>query len=322
MQNPLQAAGFIAAVNLKTIAYRTALTGGASYLDIFVLAPGIHTQQAAVELNNGEFPITSAMTTGYVFRVENQATVSFLQMIGKTGHLTTVHVSHPLPRTTLLRTDILASLLYVGSAALTVAAIGLLVAIKDWWALEAVGALMLARLMNVLVIKRRSSLGWKGAKEVGEGDLLVLLSQDRWVRIQGAIDDLKTVTAGSWLREMTAVESCVVNVAIIFVYVSAILAFNASLAGNLLLVGTLVLSLGLVGLANAATKNLCMFNHVLKVHGTPKGYNRRRDMALELIAERSGSYEWAVRLGLVVDKPAEVESTAGQSAQPPSVVEV
>lgn len=294
-------------LDINTLAHRTALTGGASFLDIFVLAPGIHSQQAAPELNKGEYPMTAAMTTGYVFRVENPATVSFLQRVGKTGYLTNLTVSPPLPSSTLLWVDFRASLLYLASASLTAITIGSLAAIRDWWALKAVGALMAARLLNVVAIKRRSSLGWKGVQEPGEGDLLVLLSQDRWVRIRGSVDGLKAVTAGSWLREPTAVESCAANLASILVYASAILAFNASFTGSLFLFGTQILSLALVGLANAATENLYMFRHVLSINGPTKLYKRRRDMAEELIDEL-GTDDWAVRMGLVLSKqPTQVE---------------
>jgi hypothetical protein len=46
-----------------------------------------------------------------------------------------------------------------------------------------------------------------------QGDLLVLLSQDRWVRIRGLVDDLKAMTSGSWLREATASEQVVTTLA-------------------------------------------------------------------------------------------------------------
>jgi len=72
----LDAAGLVALADLSTVARRTALTGTSSLLDAFVLCPGLHRQQEAPELNGGEYPACAAMTTGYVFRVENPATVS------------------------------------------------------------------------------------------------------------------------------------------------------------------------------------------------------------------------------------------------------
>jgi hypothetical protein len=88
----LDAAGLVALADLSAISERTALTGSASIFDILFLAPGIHTQQKASEVNGGELPTTAAMTTGYVFRIENQATVNYLQKIGEPGSLVTVNV--------------------------------------------------------------------------------------------------------------------------------------------------------------------------------------------------------------------------------------
>lgn len=89
----LDAAGLIALADLDTIARRTALLGTAPLVDAFLLCPGIHRQQKALDLNQAELPPTAAMTTGYVFRVENQATVAYLQRVGVTGQLTTLTVS-------------------------------------------------------------------------------------------------------------------------------------------------------------------------------------------------------------------------------------
>jgi hypothetical protein len=88
----LDAAGIVALADTKTIALRTALTGTSAFLDKFVLCPGIHRQQSAPELNRGEYPACGAMALGYVFRVENLATVLYLQKVGLTGQLTTLSV--------------------------------------------------------------------------------------------------------------------------------------------------------------------------------------------------------------------------------------
>ncbi|KAG8860521.1 hypothetical protein FRB96_003775 [Tulasnella sp. 330] len=269
----LDAAGLVALADLKTLARRTALVGGASYIDIFLLAPGIHCQQDASELNGGEYPTTGAMTNGYVFRVENQATP-------------------------------LASLFYLAGIALTVVVIALLVAIKDWWALGVLCMLAVARLLNTTVLKRRSQLGWKGAAEPGvQGDLLILLSQDRWVRMRGMVDDLKVVTAGQWLRETSNIESVAVSIATLLVYVSAALAGNASTVGSLLLACLLLVSVALLGLSNMVTTKLRMFGHVVRVDGKPTRYSRRLEMVKELI-EESKRDDWAIGMGLIVP-PAE-----------------
>ncbi|KAK0224913.1 hypothetical protein EDD85DRAFT_230470 [Armillaria nabsnona] len=177
----LEAAGLLALADLPTVTLRTALFGGACFLDVLVLVPGMRKQQCADEINRGEFPTTGAMTSGYVFRVENPATVSYLQSIGQTGHLVTARIS-------------------------TISVVVVLCVVGDWWGIGALGMFVSARLINVVVIERRSQQGWKGAIETGDGDLLILLSQDRWVRLQGTINDLKAVTAGQWLRDLSAPE--------------------------------------------------------------------------------------------------------------------
>lgn len=290
------AIGLIALANLKTITYRTALTGTASFLDVFVLAPGLHYQQSATEVNGGEYPTVAAMTTGYVFRVENEATVAWLQRIGRTGHLTQVSVTPPAAA----GADTLASAFYMACVALTVGTLSFLWSLQDRWALGALGALMLARLLNTAVLRRRAHLGWKGAPEPGvRGDLLVLLSQDRWVRVRGLVDDLKTVTSGAWLRDASAAESAAANLATVLVYAAAGAAMNASPQGGVAIAALLLASVALLGACNAASAQLRMFGRALRVQGEPKAYRRRADLAEELLAE-TGKDHWAIALGLIV----------------------
>ncbi len=185
-----------------------------------VLAPGMHTQQSADDVNRGEFPMTGSMTTGNIFRVENPATVRYLQDISRTGCLVTARVSskhrscntfkiplYGIDLSPIFVAGARAALLYFLCPVLTIIVFAFLGAIKDWWALAVLGMLILARMINVVVIKRRSRKDWKGAKEEGELDLFVLLSQDRWVHLHGSINNLKTATAGQWLRDKTAEES-------------------------------------------------------------------------------------------------------------------
>ncbi|EKM56404.1 uncharacterized protein PHACADRAFT_253496 [Phanerochaete carnosa HHB-10118-sp] len=248
-----------------------------------------------------------------IFRIENQATVAFLQRISETGHLTRVRVSPLSSATPSAPIDLQASRY---SASLTIAAVALSAGMEDWWALSAIGALILARLLNIFVLKRRvlwDQKDTKDAKDVGGDDIIVLLSQDRWVRMQGAVRDLTAVTAGPWLRDMNAAECCAVNFATVLTHVSVVLAFNGSPTGSMLLAGMLVLSLGLVGRANATARHLRMFSCVLGQEGPAKGYVRRKDMAEELIAEHGNEEGWAVRLGLVLGKRK--GSTADQTFQ-------
>ena len=294
--------GILALVDLPIVKERT-IYRGASWIDTLVLCPGMHLQQDASELNHGEYPATAAMTTGYVFRVENQATVTFLQNIGFTGRLTTVDV-------TALRkgmnfshaTTVLGPLLYICTVLLTLDAIlnGLVKA--DFWALSALLLLMLSRSINIKIFKDRALTQWHGAKEPGvNGDLLVLLSQDRWIRLKGPVDALKAVTSGRWLRDMTTQERYAEKVAKLLVYICAALAVpNATSPANLALVCVLLGSALLLSCANMLidTDTLFMHDCVLAVKERSKQYIRRLDLAHELIKE-TGRDDWAKQLGMI-----------------------
>ncbi|KAI4236338.1 MAG: hypothetical protein L6R40_006177 [Gallowayella cf. fulva] len=83
--NPLSLLpGLFTLTPLTTIAQRTAQRGTFP-LDPLLLAPGLHLQPTANDLHRGEYPICAALTSGYVFRVENPATVYFLQRVGRTA---------------------------------------------------------------------------------------------------------------------------------------------------------------------------------------------------------------------------------------------
>ncbi|KAI9687436.1 MAG: hypothetical protein M1820_010438 [Bogoriella megaspora] len=250
------------------------------------------------------------MTTGYVFRVENQATVAFLQKVGLTGRLSTLNVQRIAQTSSWKRfvaqfyalenASAIPTIAYLLCPLLTVFVLTVLCLSEDWWGLPVVGLLVLSRLLNTLVIRRRAATGWKGASEPGvHGDLLILMSQDRWIRIRGLVDDLKAVTSGQWLRDATFIEESITALATLLVYLDAALSSNVNLLGKILLLILLVSSAGLLAIANEKTDVLLMHGRKLKIDGRPKHYARRLDMAKELTAEM-GRDDWAVRLGMIV----------------------
>ncbi|KAJ4399112.1 hypothetical protein N0V85_006120, partial [Neurospora sp. IMI 360204] len=110
----LSAGGLLALADLSTVAQRTAITGGSSWLDSLLLAPGLHYQQAADELakwsgssatavvDAGTGPGAS-MTRGdgsggtgspqpTTFRINNAATILYLQKIARPGQTVTLDV--------------------------------------------------------------------------------------------------------------------------------------------------------------------------------------------------------------------------------------
>lgn len=305
----LDAAGLIAIADLQTIANRTAITGSASFLDILALAPGIHKHQEASVVNGGELPPTAALTSGYVFRTENQATVSYFQKLGQSGKLVNLVVA-PSPatgrppilrlRAFLLDTGLVPTILYLLAPVLSLASMAILATIQDWWGLGSLLALVLARLVNVIVIRRRSKMGWKGRPEPGvHGDLLVLISQDRWIRIKGQMDDLKAVTSGQWLRNSTSIEGFVAAGATLTVYLTAALAGNASRIGSVIILALLLVSSALIGLSNEKVTGMKMYGRIIRVIGEPKPYERRLDLMNELV-EETGRDDWAIGLGMKI----------------------
>lgn len=308
----VEAGGIVALADLPTIASRCALTGGATWLDVFVLCPGIHLQQRAAELaNQGELPPTAAMTSGYVFRTENQAMVGYLQRTGKAGHLSDAHVTmakhegRQNPFSAMSTTGVLSTLLYLTAVILTIATIIVMaVFFREWWTVGILLILCLARGLNTFVIRQRMETAWKGASEPGVyGDLIILLSQDRWVRMRGLVDDLKAVTSGQWLQDMTPVQSFISAAATLLVYGTAALSSNATVFGNVVLMGLLFTETALLALSNELADGLLLHDRVVKIEGKPKKYKRRLEMTKELIQETKRD-DWAVGLGMILPSEA------------------
>lgn len=92
----LSAGGLLALADLNTIAQRTAIAGGSSWLDAFVLAPGLHYQQAAdlltPEYGAGRPVLSMALNGGKHYVVNNVAMVKYLRRLwerqGKYGVVT------------------------------------------------------------------------------------------------------------------------------------------------------------------------------------------------------------------------------------------
>ncbi|KAK3987456.1 hypothetical protein QBC44DRAFT_331560 [Cladorrhinum sp. PSN332] len=194
----LSAGGLLALAHLQTVEERTAITGGASWLDILVLAPGLHYQQASDELfRKGGEAIVGLVDKGngsaerpvqldlegadsdrpQSIKVNNAATIQYIQNVAKPGQVVTLEVGRLVAskgRYKLKRSNSgrhasawleqnsaglgwVSHLLYLLGPLLTCGTITLAVLFKDWWCLVCIISLMLARLLNVWVIKQRAS---------------------------------------------------------------------------------------------------------------------------------------------------------------------
>jgi hypothetical protein len=97
----LSASGVVALADLSTIAQRTAIVGGSSWLDAFALAPGLHYQQAADMLAEDSKAGNAHQTYSAVelsqgktstYNITNPATLRYLQRVGRTGEMVTIDV--------------------------------------------------------------------------------------------------------------------------------------------------------------------------------------------------------------------------------------
>ncbi|KIE00741.1 hypothetical protein MAJ_03516, partial [Metarhizium majus ARSEF 297] len=83
----LSAAGLLALADLHTVAQRTAITGGSSWLDALVLAPGLQYQQAVDALSRTKDPILSAVLqrppgqSETVYSVNNAAMAQYIRRL-------------------------------------------------------------------------------------------------------------------------------------------------------------------------------------------------------------------------------------------------
>lgn len=303
--------------DLQILQMRSALIGTSYLSDALLICPGMHKLQGAPDLSKGEYPACAAMTTGYVFRVENEATVFQLQRLGRPGHLTTLNVSRDPRRKDPTRAQTLLPLAfacYSVAGALTLGTMIVLCYLRDGNAIYSLAMLILVRFAGCAIFRGRAKLGWKGAKEPAvQGDLLVLLSQDRWVRIQGLVDDIKTITSGQWLRDMTAMESAINSISILIVYATIASISASSKEGYLAFVVLILGSATLVGLGNHHATSFQMYDRIISPTGPPRAFTRRLDLAKYLIAE-TGRDDWAIRLGMI--QPQSKDLTAESKLGP------
>lgn len=94
----LSAGGLLALADLSTIAQRTAIAGGSSWLDSIVLVPGLHYNQAADQLTRdtpaGLLSAVETLQNGQsvTFPVRNAATANYIRRIARPGQTVTLDV--------------------------------------------------------------------------------------------------------------------------------------------------------------------------------------------------------------------------------------
>ncbi|EHK47628.1 hypothetical protein TRIATDRAFT_167710, partial [Trichoderma atroviride IMI 206040] len=294
----LSAGGLLALADLNTIAQRTAIAGGSSWLDAFVLAPGLHYQQAAdsltPEYGAGRPVLSMALDGGKHYVVNNVAMVKYLRRLwerqGKYGVVTLYvemdpgegdntrrrwqrrqqrglrklrEIDHESHVREVLEMDWVSHVLYLLSPLLTVSAIVFMVLLQDWWGLGFIIALMVSRLANIWAIKERSRPATPPApltprEDTGMTEYTIDWGQNRRVVLKGLDADLRAVTTETWLRAKTTLEGYLEAMSKLIVYMVASLSGNLSQAGAIVLMALLLVSAGLLGLSNAHSTSLQM----------------------------------------------------------------
>ncbi|KAI1810003.1 hypothetical protein GGS20DRAFT_590006, partial [Poronia punctata] len=294
----ISAAGLLALADLGTIAQRTRIAGGASWLDALLLAPGLHYQQAAdAVLNELPSPYNAVESVGgktSTYNIANTATLQYLERVCKPGERIVVDVgktpqrnyfpyyaygggggggqstkrrSFPQRRNVVWRDEDeagigwLSQVLYLASPLLTVAAFVFMVLVREcmWWGVAALLGLMLSRILNIWIIKQRTSRpniirpspGAEDADADTITEYVVDFGHGRVVCLRGLASDLQAITTSKWLKAQTHIEGYLEAAAKLTVYIVAAFSGNFSQIGSIIFLGLLLVTAGLLGLSNA-----------------------------------------------------------------------
>lgn len=294
----LSAGALIALADLQTIAQRTVLAGGSSWLDAFILAPGLHYQQAADALgrhssheeastvvearcegSDDRYPISNPVVVNYLRKVCAEAQVDPVTLdidLDEVGEAFAKQLSCLLGRRRKkadadhrpFDIDWFSHLFYLASPLLTIGALVFTILLKEWWALAAVIALMLARIFNIFIIKQRCKpILPQPPPTSSEDDIIeytVDLGGGRHVLLRGRPADLRAITAQTWLRDKTHMEGFFEAAAKLLVYLVAAFSGNLTQAGSVVLMALMLASAGLLGLSNAHLKSFRMHGRVAR----------------------------------------------------------
>ncbi|EXK49485.1 hypothetical protein FOXG_01200 [Fusarium oxysporum f. sp. lycopersici 4287] len=288
----LSASGLLVLADLRTISRRTALTGGASWIDSLVLAPGLHYQQACDDLEReapiGLIALSTQTLDQMQYAVKNTMTASYLKSLVKDGaeNIITLDVGLDTPWdvvkivgkvirkprisdeedddedhedwASLSDVDWLSHLLYLASPLITSTSIALMVIFEDWWGLAILLTLISSRILNIWAIKQRMTHSEPSPKSLTMTEYTVDLGGGHSVRLRGPDADLQALVTHAWLRTQSSLEGYLEAAAKLMVYMSAALGGNMTQAGAIVLIGLLLTSAALLGLSNAHARGFRM----------------------------------------------------------------
>jgi hypothetical protein len=268
-----------------------------------VLAPGLHYQQNADALAgqthpNAPLPEVTNLNTGTISRVTNTATIHYLRRIDRTDETVIIDVgitySHTRIRIHGQRGRIfqfesppgskIAAILYGLGPVLTFTAMALLIAIKDWWGLGLILALMFARALNVWIIRQRTKDTPPPSNHPNEHQCWrVLIDDEHRICLRGLRHDLEAITTGEWMRAKTNVEGYMEASAKLVVYLVAVFGGNQTQSGDIILMTLLGLSAGLLALSNSYASSFNMNGRTAVV--TSQGDDPKKGSAAPTLTE-------------------------------------
>ncbi|KAK0229175.1 hypothetical protein EDD85DRAFT_138137 [Armillaria nabsnona] len=259
-----------------------------SLFEAITFAADICGRQLPSDIYAGEVSVPGATRIGDPFpsRIDNPTTLDFLRNAGRSGYLIDARVSlSPLfdlnlsPSNRHLRylsvVGLPATVLHILCPTLTVTAAVFLGCIRDWWALGVLMTLVISRLIDLVVAMRRSTQDLSGEPGVGEYDLLIRLSQDRWIRLRGMEVDLRAVIACQGMRPRSTMEGFTVFIGTVSAYLAVALFPNASPVGCWVIVCLVFSSSIFVALRNSLMPCLQTVGRVVRVVGEPRRYEER-----------------------------------------------
>jgi hypothetical protein len=189
--------------------------------------------------------------------------------------------------------NLLGPVLYALGPCLTVAAVAVMVLTRDWWGCGIIGALMVARGLNIWIIRSRTAgtsvpavaspqegVDGGGGSSVssassgdddGPADWMVSLDGAHEICLRGLAHDLEALTTGTWMRAKTDVEGYLEAAAKLIVYLVAAFSGNMHQTGNIVLMVLLLGSAALLALSNAHEDTFCMKGRRAVVVGEGEG---------------------------------------------------
>jgi hypothetical protein len=231
----------------------------------------------AVNLNTGTtMAVTNTATIGYLQRIGSMEKPVILDVGGEGGGMKrnrenkrrAVVALGPQGKeyhATRLRSSKISMILYLAGPVLTVVAMTLMILTRDWWGVGIICALMLARVLNIWIIRQRIKVKPAVAKTPN-------IHENWWVNLdgnniclRGLAHDLDAITTGSWMRDKTNIEGYVEAMAKLIVYMVAVFSGNVFQTGNIILLVLLLSSAALLALSNARSDTFSMNGRVATV---------------------------------------------------------